>query len=96
MLTIDIPSSNARQSEEDCFAKYILEGIKKNGEKTFLWYGQGYSNSWEDGYSDGAGEKRVDCSRLAIVRVIEEFRNKGYSIIHGNTIAAGKYITIKG
>lgn len=96
MLTIDIPKSNARESEEDAFAKYILEGIKKDGEKRFLWFGSGWGSGWEDGYSDKAGETMTRCSRLAIYNVVKQFERNGYSIQYGEIIAAGKYVTIKG
>lgn len=96
MLTINIPQSNARVSEEDAFAKYILEGIVKDGEKTFFWWGSGWGDSWEDGYSDDVISKRVICSGKAIERVIKQFEARGYSIRHKETIAGGQCITIKG
>lgn len=94
-LTIDIPPSNARVSEEDKFAKYILDGLKENGEKRFLHYGCGWGNGWEEGYNDGAGCSIIPISHDAYLNVIDAFRSKGYSIMKGEQNAAGIYITIK-
>lgn len=96
MLTIDIPVSNARVSEEDAFAKYILDGIMKDGKKSFLWYGCGTGFSWEDGYSDDPCSTKTICSGKSIRSVIEKFEAKGYAVIYGETCAAGQYVTIKG
>ncbi len=38
MLTIEIPKSNRRKSEEDELASFILSEIKKKGECVYFHY----------------------------------------------------------
>lgn len=42
MLTIEIPKSNRRKSEEDELASFILSEIKKKGECVYFHYGVGW------------------------------------------------------
>lgn len=95
MLTVDIPQSTSRISEEDKFAKYILKGISEDGQKRFLHYGCGWGNGWKEGYSDSPTSETVLISHDAFCNVIEAFRKKGYSIIRLEQIAAGTYYLIK-
>ena len=46
MLTIEIPKSNRRKSEEDELASFILSEIKKKGECVYFHYGVGWGNNW--------------------------------------------------
>lgn len=93
-LTVDIPLSNSRLSEEDRFVSYILNGFDENGEKKFLHYGAGWSD-WEEGYSDGPAHKFTPISHDAYANVIEALRGRGYSILRGHQIAAGTYMIIR-
>jgi hypothetical protein len=46
MLTIEIPKSNRRKSEEDALASFILSEIKEKGECVYFYYGVGWGNNW--------------------------------------------------
>lgn len=46
MLTIEIPKSNRRKSEEDALASFILSEIKEKGECVYFHYGVGWGNNW--------------------------------------------------
>lgn len=42
MLTIEIPKSNRRKSEEDALASFSLSEIKEKGECVYFHYGVGW------------------------------------------------------
>lgn len=46
MLTIEIPESNRRKSEEDTLAAFILSELKEKGECVYFHYGVGWGNNW--------------------------------------------------
>lgn len=46
MLTIEIPESNRRKSEEDALAAFILSELKEKGECVYFHYGVGWGNNW--------------------------------------------------
>ena len=46
MLTIEIPKSNRRKSEEDALASFSLSEIKEKGECVYFHYGVGWGNNW--------------------------------------------------
>ena len=91
MLTIEIPKSNRRKSEEDELASFILSEIKKKGECVYFHYGVGWGNNTGSDAKD-----RHQISELAHDNVIRAFIDKGYSVEYRSEIAAGRYVIIRG
>ena len=99
MLTIEIPKSNRRKSEEDELASFILSEIKKKGECVYFHYGVGWGNNWPHCWAKNTGSDAKDrhqISELAHDNVIRAFIDKGYSVEYRSEIAAGRYVIIRG
>lgn len=99
MLTIEIPKSNRRKSEEDLFASFILSEIKEKGECAYFHYGVGWGNDWPHSWAENTTSRAKDMhqiSELAHDNVVREFIAKGYSVDYGSVIAAGRYMIIRG
>ena len=60
MLTIEIPKSNRRKSEEDELASFILSEIKKKGECVYFHYGVGWGNNWPHCWAKNTGSDAKD------------------------------------
>lgn len=99
MLTIEIPKSNRRKSEEDALASFILSEIKEKGECVYFHYGVGWGNNWPHCWAKNTGSDAKDrhqISELAHDNVIRAFIDKGYSVEYRSEIAAGRYVIIRG
>ena len=98
MLTIEIPKSNRRKSEEDALASFILSEIKEKGECVYFHYGVGWGNNWPHCWAKNTGSDAKDrhqISELAHDNVIRAFIDKGYSVEYRSEIAAGRYVIIR-
>ena len=91
MLTIEIPESNRRKSEEDALAAFILSELKEKDECVYFHYGVGWGNNWPHSWAKNTGS-----DAKAHDNVIRAFITKGYSIEYRNEIAAGRYVIIRG
>ena len=99
MLTIEIPESNRRKSEEDALAAFILSELKEKGECVYFHYGVGWGNNWPHSWAKNTGSdarNRHPISELAHDNVIRASITKGYSIEYRNEIAAGRYVISRG
>lgn len=99
MLTIEIPESNRRKSEENALAAFILSELKEKGECVYFHYGVGWGNNWPHSWAKNTGSDAKDrhpISELAHDNVIRAFITKDYSIEYRNEIAAGRYVIIRG
>ena len=100
MLTIEIPKSNRRKSEEDELASFILSEIKKERRMCLLslWRRMGKITGLIVGQKNtGSDAKdRHQISELAHDNVIRAFIDKGYSVEYRSEIAAGRYVIIRG
>lgn len=92
MLTIEIPKSTARESEEDVFAKAILQKLNKDKYAYIYCYGGGYIQMSLRWGVDGM-ELKTPISNDAFDNVIRAFRENGYSISYGSS-CPGYSITI--
>ena len=68
MLTIEIPKSNRRKSEEDALASFILSEIKEKGECVYFHYGVGWGNNWPHCWAKNTGSdaKAVSYTHLTL------------------------------
>lgn len=99
MLTIEIPESSRRKSEEDLLASFILSEIKEKGECVYFHYGVGWGNDWPHSWAKSTKSDAKDIhqiSELAHDNVIRVFIAKGYSVEYRSEIAAGRYMVIRG
>ena len=65
MLTIEIPKSNRRKSEEDALASFILSEIKEKGECVYFHYGVGWGNNWPHCWAKNTGSDAKDRHQIS-------------------------------
>ena len=65
MLTIEIPKSNRRKSEEDALASFSLSEIKEKGECVYFHYGVGWGNNWPHCWAKNTGSDAKDRHQIS-------------------------------
>lgn len=82
MITIEIPESKAKESAEDRFARFVLEGLDRseNGVFRFDYYYSGCGVGKYGRLSYYVADIKGEASVRIISSVLEEFTRKGYLV----------------
>ncbi len=94
MLTIEIPESNRKRSEEDELARFILDGIRRDGKREYFHFGVGTSGEWPLAWSRDLVSEKHGISNAGHEEVLAAFEAKGYSVSVSAPIYNNKRIEI--